>query len=150
MILRFALAAAAASFLCGGSLRAAAADLTITVESLRSDKGQVFLCVFAAESSDPKAFPDCDKGKPVRSQKVIIGSGKAIVTYYGLKDGVYAVAMIHDENANGKLDTNFVGIPTEGIGVSNNPRLTGTPGFEEAKFKVSGNTAITITAKYFL
>ena len=81
---------------------------------------------------------------------MIIGSGKATVTYYGLKDGVYAVAMIHDENANGKLDTNFIGIPTEGIGVSNNPRLTGAPGFDEAKFKISGNTAITITAKYFL
>jgi uncharacterized protein (DUF2141 family) len=150
MISRIALAAVAAGLACAGSLEASAADLTITIDNLRSDKGQLFLCVFAADSSDPKAFPDCDKGKPVRSQKVAIGGGKAVVTYYGLKDGVYAVAVIHDENANGKLDTNFIGIPTEGIGVSNNPSLLGAPGFDEAKFKISGNTAITITAKYFL
>ncbi len=150
MILRLVLAAASAGFLCAGALQATASDLTITIDSLRNNKGQVFLCVFAAESSDKAVFPDCDKGKPVRSQKLTIGAGKTIVTYYGLKDGEYAVAMIHDENGNGKLDTNFVGLPTEGLGVSNNPRLIGTPSFDEAKFKISGNTAITITVKYLL
>jgi uncharacterized protein (DUF2141 family) len=150
MILRLATAAAAAALTCAVSLEAAASDLTITIDNLRSDKGQVLLCVFSADTSDTKVFPDCDKGKPVRSQKVTIGGGKVVVTYYGLKDGVYAVAMIHDENGNGTLDTNFIGIPTEGLGVSNNPRLTGKPGYDEAKFNIKGNTAITITAKYFL
>jgi uncharacterized protein (DUF2141 family) len=150
MTSRFSLAAIAASLIFAAAIPAAAADLTITIDNLRNSQGQIFLCVFSAETSDKKLFPDCDKGKPVRSQKAVIGSGKAVVTYYGLKDGEYAVAMIHDENGNGKLDTNFIGIPTEGLGVSNNPRLTGAPGYDESKFQVSGNTAITITAKYFL
>ena len=96
MKLRLAISAAAV-LSCGVTTGVAASDLTITIENLRSDKGEVYLCVFSAETSDPKVFPDCDKGKPVRSQKMVIGGGKAIVTYYGLKDGVYAVAMIHDE-----------------------------------------------------
>jgi uncharacterized protein (DUF2141 family) len=149
MKLRLAIQVAAA-LSCAAASGATASYLTITIENLRSDKGEVYLCVFSAETSDPKVFPDCDKGRPVRSQKMAIGGGKAIVTYYGLKDGVYAVAMIHDENGNGQLDTNFIGIPTEGLGVSNNPRLTGKPGFDEAKFNIRGNTSITITAKYFL
>ena len=150
MIFRFILAAAAAALSYGSSQSALAADLTITINSLRNDNGQVLLCLFSAETSDKKAFPDCEKGKPIRSQKAAIAGGKVLVTYYGLKDGEYAIAMIHDENANGKLDTNFVGIPTEGLGVSNNPRLTGAPGYDEAKFKVNGKTAVSITAKYFL
>jgi uncharacterized protein (DUF2141 family) len=150
MISRFAFAALAAGMICLVSSQSFAADLKITIDSLRSDKGQVLLCVFSADTSDGKVFPDCEKGKPVRSQKAIISGGKVVVTYSGLKDGTYAVAAIHDENGNGKLDTNFIGIPDEGIGISNNPRLMGKPGFDEAKFGVKGNTAITITAKYFL
>lgn len=149
MKLRHAVAAAVLTS-CTASVAATASDLTITVDNLRSDQGQVYLCVFSVETSDTKLFPDCDKGRPVRSQKLTIGGGKATVTYYGLKDGVYAVAMIHDENGNGQLDTNFIGIPTEGLGVSNNPRLLGKPGFDEAKFSINGNMSITITAKYLL
>ena len=48
----------------------------------------------------------------------------------------YAVFVIDDENGNGKLDTNFIGIPTEGFGFSNNLHLTRKPTFEEAGFKV--------------
>jgi uncharacterized protein (DUF2141 family) len=147
MILRFGLAALAAS-LC--SVAALASDLTINVENLRNSNGQLFRGVVATESSDKEAFPDCDKGKSIRKQKLAMANGKASVTFYGLKDGEYAVAMIHDENANGKLDTNFIGIPTEGIGVSNNSRLFGSPTYDAAKFQIKGNTAITITTKYFM
>jgi uncharacterized protein (DUF2141 family) len=149
MSFRMALAGAAGALLLV-PYDALAADLTITIQGLRSGQGAVALCVFSAELSDAKAFPDCDLGKPVKSQKSPIAGGKVVVTYKGLKDGVYAVAFIHDENGNGKLDTNFIGIPVEGLGVSNNPRLFGKPTFDDAKFTVSGNTAITIEAKYFL
>jgi uncharacterized protein (DUF2141 family) len=127
-----------------------AADLTITVDHLRNNTGQVLLCVFSAESSDAAVFPDCVKGRPVRSAKAPIAGGKVVMTFNGLKDGVYAIAVIHDENANGQLDTNFIGIPTEGIGVSNNPRLLGKPSFAEAKFTLKGNIPITIETKYIL
>jgi uncharacterized protein (DUF2141 family) len=56
-----------------------------------------------------------------------------------LPAGVYAVSVFHDENMNQKLDKNFVGIPKEGYGASNNPRKKmGPPTFEETKIQVSG------------
>ncbi len=142
--------ATAAMFCCFNLSQAIAADLTITVDSLRSNQGQVLVCVFSAESSDREAFPDCAKGHPVRQSKEVIGAGRVVVTYKGLKDGVYAVAAIHDENGNGELDTNFLGIPTEGVGISTNPRLMGKPQFGQAQFDIKGKTAITVNAKYIL
>ncbi len=147
MLFRFVLAACfagAASTVCS------AADLTVTVDHLRNSRGQLLLCVFSAESSDPAVFPDCVKGRPVRSAKAPIAGDKVVMTFKGLKDGVYAVAVIHDENGNSQLDTNFVGIPTEGIGVSNNPSLFGKPSFGEAQFPLKGNMSVTIEAKYIL
>jgi uncharacterized protein (DUF2141 family) len=151
MILRLRPATAAAVFLGSGLASAAfAGDLTVTVENLRSNRGQVILCVFSAESSDKAAFPDCTKGRPVRQGKAVIANGKVVMSYSGLKDGVYAVAAVHDENGNGELDTNFLGIPTEGICISNNPRLFGKPSFDQAQFEIRGKTSIAVSAKYIL
>ncbi len=147
---RLKIAATAALFCCLDLSQVIAADLTVTVDSLRSNQGQVLLCVFSAEGSDREAFPDCTKGHPVRQSKEVIGGGKVVVTYKGLKEGVYAVAAIHDENGNGALDTNFLGIPTEGVGISTNPRLMGKPSFNQAQFEIKGKTAITLNAKYIL
>ncbi len=147
---RLAIAASAAMLFCFDLSHAAAADLTVTIDNLRNDHGQVILCVFSAESSDKASFPDCMKGLPIRQSKAIIAAGKVVMTYTGLKDGVYAVAAIHDENGNGQLDTNFLGIPTEGVGVSTNPRLMGKPRFDQAQFEIKGKTAITVNAKYIL
>lgn len=127
-----------------------AADLTITIENLRSSQGQVLLCIFSGESSDPAEFPDCTKGRPVRTAKLAIAGGKAVTAFKGLKDGVYAVAAVHDENGNGQLDTNFIGIPVEGIAISNNPSLFGKPKFREGQFELKGSTSILIEAKYIL
>lgn len=53
--------------------------------------------------------------------------------------GTYAMAVIHDENMNGKLDTNSVGIPTEGYGFSNDARgVVGGPSFSAASFRYNG------------
>jgi uncharacterized protein (DUF2141 family) len=132
------------------SCACAAADLTITVDHLRNNRGQLLLCVFSAESSDPALFPDCVKGHPVRQAKAPISGGKVVMTFNGLNDGVYAVAIVHDENGNNELDTNLIGIPTEGIGISTNPRLFGKPQFAGAQFNIKGNTPITIEMKYIL
>ena len=143
-------AATAATLLCFCHSQSFAADLTVTVDSLRSNQGQVLLCVFSAESSDREAFPDCTKGNPVRKSNAAVAGGKVVITFKGLKDGVYAVAAIHDENGNGELDTNFLGIPTEGVGISTNPRLMGKPHFDQAQFEIKGKAAITVNAKYIL
>ena len=127
-----------------------ASDLTVTAGNLRSDQGQVLICIFSADGSDKPEFPDCVKGHGVRSAQAPITGGKVVMTFNGLKDGVYAVAIVHDENGNGKMDTNFLGIPAEGVGVSTNPRVFGKPSFEQGQFSIKGNTAIAIETKYIL
>ena len=58
--------------------------------------------------------------------------------------GNYAVQVMHDENDNNKLDTNFLGIPSEGYGFSNNPNVMRRAHFDEARFEVGADAAITI------
>ena len=56
--------------------------------------------------------------------------------------GTYALAVIHDENSNGKLDTNWLGIPTEGYGFSNDAKaLLGAPSFAAASFAYDGRNS---------
>ena len=64
--------------------------------------------------------------------------------------GTYALAVIHDENMNGKLDTNFLGIPKEGYGFSNGAKsLLGAPSFSAASFEYDGGTLdLTISLHY--
>ena len=51
----------------------------------------------------------------------------------------------HDENGNGKLDSNLIGMPVEGYGFSNNPRVMRKPTWDETRFDVgAGNLAINV------
>ena len=64
--------------------------------------------------------------------------------------GTYALAIVHDENMNGKLDTNLLGIPKEGYGFSNDAKaLLGAPSFSAASFSYDGqNLELTISLNY--
>jgi uncharacterized protein (DUF2141 family) len=75
---------------------------------------------------------------------------KARCDFEDIPPGTYALAVIHDENMNGKLDTNMLGIPTEGYGFSNNAKaLLGTPSFSAASFPYDGrNLELTISLHY--
>lgn len=64
--------------------------------------------------------------------------------------GAYALAVVHDENMNGKLDVNWIGVPTEGYGFSNDARaLLGAPSFSAASFPYDGRDLdLTISLHY--
>lgn len=65
------------------------------------------------------------------------------------RPGIYAVAVHHDANTNGKMDTNFFGIPKEGYGISNDPRPRfRAPRFDEARVVVSHDTSLVIRMAY--
>jgi uncharacterized protein (DUF2141 family) len=87
-----------------------------------------------------------DKIKPVEARMVeVTATGDVSVRFDDLKPGSYAIMIMHDENNNGKLDSNILGIPKEGYGFSNNPRVMRQPTFEEAKFEVKdGEQSISI------
>tara|TARA_B100000941_G_scaffold289636_1_gene269449 strand:- start:530 stop:967 length:438 start_codon:yes stop_codon:yes gene_type:complete len=63
-------------------------------------------------------------------------------------EGIYAIALFIDANKNMKIDKNFLGIPKEQYGFSNNAMGTlSAPSFEQAKFQVKGNSTQNIKLK---
>ena len=73
---------------------------------------------------------------------------KAIITLKDTPVGVYAVSAFHDINDNKKMDTNFLGIPKEPTGMSNNAKgFMGPPKYKDAKFKVLKDIKLTINIK---
>ena len=118
---------------------AQAGELTVTISDIRNAKGTIMVAV---EKSDAGWN---DQEKPVAAQK-IPASGKEVVLKFDLPAGEYAVQVMHDENDNGKLDTNFMGMPTEGYGFSNNPQVMRKAHFDEAKFAL-GEAAASIVVR---
>lgn len=114
--------------------------LTVHVTGARNAKGKIRAALFQGA----KGFPN-DASRAIRTQAADIDpqalSGQIVLT--NLHEGVYAVSVFHDENMNQKLDKNFMGIPKEGYGASNNPKKKmGPPDFEEAKFQISGQAQL--------
>jgi uncharacterized protein (DUF2141 family) len=116
--------------------RILAVTLTVHVTGARNAKGQIRAALFQSA----KGFPG-DASQAIQTQAADIDpqSLSAQIVFTGLHEGVYAVSVFHDENMNRKLDKNFLGIPKEGYGASNNPKKKmGPPDFEETKFQLSG------------
>jgi len=104
-------------------------DLTIVVTGLENDDGEVLIAVSNSREnyeSNDSAFVGV---------KVKIENNKAEYKFEELQFGEYAIKLFHDENMNGELDSNFLGVPTEDYGFSNNARGTfGPADYDDAKF----------------
>lgn len=122
------------------------ARVNVNLQGLRSDKGNILICLTEA----PTHFPNCSDDPNARRLKMPTAQA-AHISFDDLSSGDYAVALIHDENANGKLDVAGI-IPTEGVGFSRNPRLWfSAPKFKSADFPVaSAAVQQDIKLKYFL
>lgn len=117
----------------------------VEIVGLRSNKGQVFCDLHASAEGFPK-----NGDKALAHAKSPISSSNAVCDFPDVKPGTYAVSVFHDENSNGKLDTNFLGIPREGVGASNNAKgHFGPPKFDAAAFRFSGGRLeLKITIAY--
>lgn len=90
----------------------------VSVTGLRNTKGQILVCL----TTNPKAFPDCSKDKgSVRMAVKAADAGDFAVR--APATGTYAMAVVHDENSNNKMDT-AIFLPKEGFGFSRNPTIT--------------------------
>jgi uncharacterized protein (DUF2141 family) len=131
--------------------RAASADagnsIKVIVVGLHSNHGEVDCALF--NSAD--GFPD-DSSKAIKTVESKIENQQAVCIFEDVIPGDYAVSEFHDENANGKLDRNFIGMPKEGVGASNDAAgHMGPPKFEDARFKFNGGLAVmTIHTRYLL
>ena len=99
---------------------------------------------------NPAHFPDCN-GDPAALKRSVAASQAGSIHLGGVAPGSYALAVIHDENGNGRLDK-FMGIPREGFGFSRNPRIRmGPPRFDEVRFDVNGGRVRqSVQMKYLL
>ena len=119
--------------------------LHVHIAGMRSDQGNVMCALYAS----PDGFPK--DGKKARAQaSSSISNRQAECDFPGIAPGTYAVAVFHDENSNGRLDSNFMGIPREGVGASNDAKTRfGPPKFEDAAFSYPGGAVdLKITMKY--
>lgn len=108
-------------------------DVHINIENLNSNEGKVYISIYRDESSF------LDKG--FKGDVIDIKDKSSKHVFKNIQPGIYAVSFFHDENDNGKMDTNFLGIPKEDYGCSNNARGTlGPPKWEDARFEVKNTT----------
>ncbi len=108
-----------------------AADLNVRVNGGTPETGQVMAALFAGEAEWMKT--------PVSEQITPIGpNGGAQFIFSKLTSGTYGLSIIYDEDADGELDLNLLGIPTERFGFSNNARASfGPPKWNKVKFELS-------------
>ncbi len=144
----------APGLLCAGlaaSLAAAApaqaGEVVITVTDLRSNKGVVRACM----TTRADIFPKCIKD-PSAFRTVVPASGKVEIRFTGVKPGQYAIALLHDENDNGKADRAMGMMPKEGYGFSRDaPVKMAPPRFTDAVLALGeGTSRVTIRMRYFL
>jgi uncharacterized protein (DUF2141 family) len=126
---------------------AQAGEVVITVTDLRSTKGVVRACM----TTRADIFPKCIKD-PGAYRTVVPASGKVEIRFTGVKPGEYAIALLHDENDNGKADRAMGMMPTEGYGFSRDaPVKMAPPKFKDAVFvQGEGSSRVTIKMRYFL
>jgi uncharacterized protein (DUF2141 family) len=106
----------------------------VEISGLRNDQGQMLCALFSSAEAFPKK---ADKALVRLAAK--IAERHASCDFTGIAPGTYAVSVVHDENSNGKLDTNFIGMPREGVGASNDAKgHMGPPKFGAASFPYRG------------
>lgn len=125
LLLPLALVAASARAGEGGTL-------IVKVTNLRSDRGQVVACLYRSDEGFPK-----NERKAWRRESARIAHGVAELRFVGVPPGSYAVLAFHDENGNDALERKLLGIPKEGVALSNNARgHLGPPKYKDARFEM--------------
>jgi uncharacterized protein (DUF2141 family) len=120
-----------------------AVALTVHATGFRSPTGQAVVAVYRSPDDWLKV------SRAHRVATVPIRDGAVEVRFDDLDPGTYAVAVIHDENRNGKLDMRWFPWPKprEGAGVSNDAR-GGPPKWRDAKLELNGDSTIQLSLTY--
>jgi uncharacterized protein (DUF2141 family) len=126
-----------AALLALSATAAHALDLTVEVTGIRSNKGEVLAGLFVDTESWLK--------KPLRGERVVAGE-RVLLVFRDLPAGRYALTVFHDENSNGKLDSNLMGMPIEPLGFSRDAKGNMGPAkFDDAALLLDADTTVKVT-----
>jgi uncharacterized protein (DUF2141 family) len=141
----FALSALLPVLVLAAAPAGATGQLEVSIERLRSARGQVHVCL----TRNSAHFPNCARDPAALKRSV--SAGTTSVRFDGVQPGAYAISLFHDENGNGRFDT-FAGIPREGFGFSRNPTVRfGAPRFRQVVIDLgSGFARQTVRMQYLL
>lgn len=115
---------------------AQAADLTVRITDVKSSQGSLMVAVYDSANGFLR--------RPVQTARVAAAPGTVDVVIKDLPAGGYGVALFHDANGNGKMDSNAMGIPLEDHAFSNNAFGTmGPPSFDQVKIALPDAGATT-------
>ena len=124
----------------------AIADTLIVEVSNIKKAGEIHVAVY----DNAEAF-EADRGEKggaapgIMDGTIVMVEAGTSTFEYELPAGQYAVGIFHDVNLNNKMDNNFLGLPKEQYGFSNNARaLFGPPSYEDAAFELKGDTKQSI------
>jgi uncharacterized protein (DUF2141 family) len=133
---------------------AQATELRLTVTGVRSDGGELLIGLYDNPEGYAHAIANASQGGLMPDPGRLVGvsirakRGSETTVFAQLPPGRYAAIVIHDENDDGHLNVNAIGVPTEGYCFSNNARgFLGAPSFEAATFAVGTvdmSTAVTL------
>ena len=114
--------------------------LTVDIQVTKYNKGSVYLALYNSKETY------MNKAYKTNSGKVV--DNKATITLENIKKGDYAFSLFHDVNSNKKMDKNFIGIPKEPYGFSNNESGPfGPPKFEKVVFNINKSKTIKVHIK---
>jgi uncharacterized protein (DUF2141 family) len=118
----------------------------VKILNIKNSTGTVACALFETEEGFPKEF----LRRATNVMVIKIRKDQARCDFEDIPPGTYAMAVIHDENMNGELDANWLGIPTEGYGFSKDAKgLVGAPSFSSASFRYDGeNIEMTMSLHY--
>lgn len=118
------------------SLNLYSATLLIELNEIPKLEGKAFIAIYDSEASydeEKNPFFSMECGAKIFKEKKC--------NFKNIPKTTYSLALFWDTNNNKKLDTNFIGYPSEPFGFSNNPTiLTGKPGFNRTKFELSNDS----------
>jgi uncharacterized protein (DUF2141 family) len=139
-MIKFAVACAAVTLLMGSSSAEPDSTLTVTVQKVSPRGGDLRLALY------DRAHWNDDDAPPVKDVVVPANPPQTVVTFEGLKPGIYGLKMFQDYNRNGKFDFTWLGLPAEGYGFSNDaPVMFSEPSFDRTKFTLSpGSNTMTV------
>jgi uncharacterized protein (DUF2141 family) len=117
--------------------------ITVVVRGLRSDRGHVRVGLYGDAASWPR-----DHGDVARCVAVV-RQHEARCVIQAPRAGRYAFAFLHDEDDDGQMDKDVLGLPQEGYGFSNDVRPgLGAPSFESASFQAAAPLQVAVTTRY--